>query len=69
MRYRLIPTQGQHASEHLETTDAGCLERFAEALHLDLGMPVLVCEAPEGGLTRALFTVGGDPKQKTRRAR
>lgn len=70
MLYRLIPTLGiNHARTEVETLDPRQLQHFAEAFAGELGMRVLVCEAPEGGLVRQLYSVGQNPETTKGRRR
>ena len=39
----------------------------AEIAHADSGIPVMVCEAPEGGIVTQLYTVGAEPTTKVKR--
>lgn len=69
MRYRLIPTRGQQPTQHLETDDSEWLNAYANAMATGAGVPVLVCEAPAGGIVRQLSVVGEDLNEKKGRAR
>lgn len=64
MRYRLLPSRDPRALMwHEEGLDAA--RASAQAFHEESAtkpeerMPVLLCEAPLGGLVRHLETVGG----------
>lgn len=66
MRYRLVPARGMGEVEHLETDSLEWLGFYADGMHKRLDMPVVVCEAPEGGLVKRLYTVGGQQKGRRR---
>lgn len=70
MRYRLIPTRLRHASWHIDGLEEA--RASAEASYLESGAnpddrtPVLLCEAPLGGLVRHLETIGGNARRVRR---
>lgn len=71
MRYRLIPSRDPRAlmwhAEGLEDARASAEESYlASGAKPEERTPVLVCEAPIGGLVRHLETIGG-PSARVRR--
>ena len=65
MRYKLIPTRGR-GSFYIESSSLH-VSRLAEDHWLETGVPVLVVEAPEGGIVRRVGIVGQDDPRKVRR--
>lgn len=57
MRYRLITARGRPHSFHIWGDQSEALLAAAER-YTETQIPVLVCEAPEGGIVRQLCIVG-----------
>jgi hypothetical protein len=61
MRYRLVPARGGpswHAESYEEAKQEG------EEGYALTGVPVLLCEAPIGGLVRHIETIGGKARRR-----
>jgi hypothetical protein len=72
MRYRLIPTRRRRELSlvHFEADARHQAENVAGAQAEEWGVRALLCEAPLGGLVRALGTHGEEPESKpVRRAK
>ena len=68
-RYRLIPGRGLSCQSRFVWGDLQTVRAAAEECARELRMPIVVCEHPEGGYSRHLFTVPGPESAKaTRRA-
>jgi hypothetical protein len=64
-RYKLIPTRPPGHSYYIEGTETDAYSLAATGFAAN-GIPVLIVEAPEGGIVRQVCTVP-DTKRKVRR--
>jgi hypothetical protein len=67
MRYRLIPTRGRSQSEYAWGGSEVHAYNAAEVAYARTKVPVLIVEAPEGGIVRQVGIVGQDAKKARRR--
>lgn len=68
MRYKLIPSRGRKRSRYVEGELATAVAKAQESYDKD-GIPVLVVEAEQGGLTKPVQMVPPAPKRVRSRAK
>ena len=66
MRYKLVPTRGVKRSVFVECDDMAAARAAAEERVAKIGVPVLLCEAPQDGVVFVKEQVPPDTRPRTR---